>query len=39
MWDLDSYGDTLNEHGSEHHSVGSSLLMLAVVGVLLMIFA
>ena len=39
MWDLDSYRDFLEEHASSHHAVGSALALLAVVGILLFLFA
>lgn len=38
MWDLDSYRDFLDEHGSQRHTIGSALIVLVVVGVLLTVF-
>ena len=39
MWDdLDSYRELLSEHASDHHLIGSSFLVLVVVGTLLIIF-
>jgi len=38
MWDLDSYRDFLDEHKSQHHTIGSALIVLVVVGVLLAVF-
>ena len=38
MWNFDSYREFLNEHASDHHLVGSSLLVLVVVGTLLIVF-
>jgi hypothetical protein len=35
MWDLDSYRDFLDEHTSRHHTIGSALIVLAVVGAVL----
>ena len=39
MWDFDSYREFLSEHASNHHLVGSSLLVLVVVGTLLIVFS
>jgi hypothetical protein len=38
MWDLDSYRDFLDEHKSQHHAIGSALIVLLVVGALLIVF-
>jgi hypothetical protein len=39
MWDdLDSYRELLSEHASDRHLLGSSLLVLVVVGTLLIVF-
>lgn len=38
MWNFDSYREFLNEHASGHHLVGSSLLVLALVATLLIVF-
>jgi hypothetical protein len=37
MWDLDPYRDFLDEHKSQHHTIGSALIVLVVVGVLLIV--
>jgi len=38
MWDQDSYGDLLDEHTNERHTIGSSLILL-IVGVLPIVLA
>jgi hypothetical protein len=39
MWDdLDSYRELLSEHARDHHLIGSSFLVLVVVGTLLIVF-
>lgn len=39
MWnDLDSYREFLSEHANDHHLIGSSFLVLVVVGTLLIVF-
>jgi hypothetical protein len=38
MWDINRYRDFLDEHSSDHHTIGSSLILLVVIGVLLIVF-
>jgi|SoiMethySBSTD1v2_1073268.scaffolds.fasta_scaffold00145_52 hypothetical protein len=38
MWDIESYRDFLNDHMSRHHTIGSALIVLIMVGALLMVF-
>lgn len=38
MWDLDPYRDLLDEHTSKHHTIGSALVVLFVVGLVLILF-
>jgi len=37
MWDMDSYQESLREHTSDHHPIGSALVLLVAVGILLLI--
>ena len=37
MWDIESYRDFLNDHMSKHHTAGSALIVLIVVGALVVI--
>ena len=39
MWELNSYRDFLSENTGDHNVVGSGLLVAAVVGLLLILFA
>ena len=39
MWELNSYGDFLSENSGRHNVVGSGLLVVAVAGLLLVLFA
>lgn len=39
MWDFDSYREFLREKTGDHHIIGSSLIMLVVVGALLIVWA
>lgn len=37
MWDMDSYQEFLREHTSDHHAIGSALVLLVAVGILLLV--
>jgi hypothetical protein len=39
VWEINSYRDFLSENAGRHHVIGSSLIMLAAVGLLLLAFA
>jgi hypothetical protein len=39
MWNLESYHDILNENNRRHHTIGSWLVVLLVIGVLIVVFA
>jgi hypothetical protein len=39
MWNLESYRDILNENNRHHHTIGSWLVVLLVIGVLIFVFA
>ena len=39
MWYINTYRDFLSENTSRHHTVGSSLTILAVISVLLTVLA
>jgi len=39
MWDITSYRDLLSENTGRHHTVGSSLIILAAIGALIIVFA
>jgi hypothetical protein len=39
VWEINSYRDFLSENAGRHHVVGSSLVMLAAVSLLLLVFA
>jgi hypothetical protein len=38
MWHLDPDRDLVEEHESKHHTIGSALIVLCVVGLLLFLF-
>lgn len=39
MWDMNSYQVFLREHASDHHVIGSGLVLLVAVGILFFVFA
>ena len=39
MWTISSYHDFLSENTGRHHTIGSSLIVLAVIGALIIVFA
>lgn len=39
MWNIESYRDILNENTGRHHTVGSAVVVLVVIGVLIVVFA
>jgi hypothetical protein len=38
MWSIGSYHDFLSENTGRHHTIGSSLIVLAVIGILVLVF-
>lgn len=39
MWNIESYHDILNENTRRHHTIGSAVVVLVVIGVLIIVFA
>ena len=39
MWTISSYHDLLSENTGRHHTISSSLIVLAVIGALVIVFA
>lgn len=39
MWNIDSYHDILHENTGRHHTIGSAVVVLVVIGVLIFLFA
>lgn len=39
MWNIESYHDILDENNRRHHTIGSWLVVLLVVGVLIFVLA
>lgn len=39
MWNLESYHDILNENNRRHHTIGSWLVVLLVIGALVFVLA
>lgn len=38
MWNIDSYRDILHENTGPHHTLGSAVVVLMVIGVLIFVF-